>query len=118
MQTAMRVLVATDASDAACTATRWLRAFPLPSTAEIIALATIAPMPPVLDVPFPPAMVVDAAAHAHDAAHAAVAMLGTRWPGAIARVVDGDPRHLIPETAAGFLAERFRRDTSGIHRGP
>lgn len=100
----MRVLLATDGSVHARVATQWLTVFPLP-TAEVLVLAAVAPVPPVLDVPIPPAVLDAALADAQRAADAAVATLRPRWAGATARVVDGDPRRVIPETAADWAAD-------------
>lgn len=101
----MRVLLATDGSVNARVATQWLMVFPLPPTTEIVALATVGPAPPVLDVPVPQSVRDAALADAQKAADTAVATLRKRWPETSARVVDGEPRHVIASTAADWGAE-------------
>jgi nucleotide-binding universal stress UspA family protein len=101
----MRVLVATDGSVNARAATQWLMVFPLPPTTQIVVLAAVPPMPPTFDVPVAQSVVDAALAEAREAADAAVAMLGKRWPEISARVVDGDPRQVIAATAADSAAD-------------
>ena len=101
----MRVLLATDGSINARVATRWLETFPLPPTTELLVLAALAPQPPMLDVPVPPPVIDAARADAQNAADTAVATVRTRWPSAEARVVDGEPRHVIAATAREWGAD-------------
>ena len=101
----MRVLLATDGSINARVATRWLETFPLPPTTEFLVLAALAPQPPMLDVPVPPPVIDAARADAQNAADTAVATVRTRWPLAEARVVDGEPRHVIAATAREWGAD-------------
>jgi nucleotide-binding universal stress UspA family protein len=102
---AMRVIVATDGSAGARAATEWLTCVPLPATADVLVVAAVAPIPPMLDVPVPPVLADTAVAGAQSAADAAVATLRTRWPGTTARVVHGDPRRVIPQIARTRRAE-------------
>jgi nucleotide-binding universal stress UspA family protein len=101
----MRVLVATDGSVDARVATEWLKGYPLPATIEIVALAAVVPPLPALEVPVPPEVLDASLAEAQKAADAAVATLRPRWPQASAQVADGDPRSVIPSTAAAWGAD-------------
>jgi nucleotide-binding universal stress UspA family protein len=101
----MRVLVATDGSVDARVATQWLKVFPLPPATEILALAAVVPPPPALEVPVPPAVLDAALADAQKAADAVVATLRPAWPQTSARLADGDPRAVIPATAADWGAD-------------
>lgn len=101
----MRVLLATDGSVNARVATQWLMVFPLSPTTEILVLAAAAAIPPVLDAPVPQSVFDAALADAHEAADAALAVLRKRWPETSARVVDGEPRHVIASTAADWGAD-------------
>lgn len=101
----MRVLLATDGSPQARLATEWLHVFPLPPATEILVVSAVAPPPPVLEGPIPPTVFDTAVAYSQKVADETVATLRPRWPAASARVIDGDPRHVIPATAAEWNAD-------------
>jgi nucleotide-binding universal stress UspA family protein len=101
----MRVIVATDGSVHARAAASWLATFPLPAATEILVVAAVRPLPAVLEVPFPPVVLDAAASHAREAAEVALATLRPRWPGATARVMDGDPRRVVVDEAAAWRAD-------------
>lgn len=100
----MRVLLATDGSTGARTATEWLTVFPLPPAAEVLVLA-VAALPLVIGVPprgdFEQALVDGARRAAEDARD----VLRRRWPGTTTRVVEGDPREAIPRIAEEWAAD-------------
>jgi nucleotide-binding universal stress UspA family protein len=101
----MRVLVATDGSTHARAAAQWLARFPLPAATEVLALAAVPPKPIVVGVPVPPKVFAAAQVEARRAADDAVRTLLTRWQATTGRIVEGDPRRTVPETAAAWGAD-------------
>ncbi len=100
----MRVLLATDGSDGARTATEWLSIFPLPPETEILVISAV-------ETPLAPAAVsgrdLEAMLNhaARTAAEDAQASLARRWRKTSVRVLDDDPREAILRTADEWAAE-------------
>ncbi|HEV8641960.1 MAG TPA: universal stress protein [Methylomirabilota bacterium] len=101
----MRVLLATDGSKGALTATEWLREFPLPpdTTLAILTVATL-PSPPI--VPETLRDLRDAVlADARRIGDEALKLVVPRWPKAEIRVSEGDPREEIVRIAEEWGAD-------------
>jgi nucleotide-binding universal stress UspA family protein len=102
---AMRVLFATDGSEAADAAARWLAVFPLPANARVLVLAVQELPPSPIDIPtvrdFQRALLAEAR---HTAGRAA-ATLRERFGTIETRVVAGDPRERIIDVAAEWDAD-------------
>lgn len=102
---AMRVLFATDGSEAADAAAKWLAVFPLPATARALVLAVQELPPSPIDIPtvrdFQRALLDEAR---HTAGRAA-ATLRERFGTIETRVVTGDPRERIVDVAAEWDAD-------------
>ncbi len=101
----MRVLLGTDGSDNAKIAAAWLSTFPLPASTEFLALS-------VVTVPHSPLEIAAVRAFnealfdvSRRAAEEARASLAGRWTKIETRVVDGDPRDMIPRTADDWRAD-------------
>ncbi len=100
----MRVLLATDGSDGALAATRWLRELPLPAGTAIRVLAVVTIPPSPLDIP-PVREYNDALRAAYrQEAEAARALLLSRALTDV-RVVDGDAREMIIREACDWPAD-------------
>lgn len=99
----MRVLVGTDGSRDARDAVEWLLDFPLPAECSLVTVTAVA-WPGGYDE-----MVTAAGVHlraeAEGVARAASARLATRWSRVSSRVVEGDPRDVLIEAAAGEGAD-------------
>lgn len=101
----MRVVFATDGSDGAAAAARWLVAFPLPREARVLVLAVPDPAPAALDVPtvrdFKRALIDEA----RGVVGTAASMLRPRFATLETRVTPGDPREVIVRTAEEWAAD-------------
>lgn len=95
----MRILLATDGSEAAQAASRWVTFLPLPAATELLVLTAAAPAS--AGSPAREALL----AEARDVAEAARRTVAERWPGAEARVVEGDPRPVVLRVADEWRAE-------------
>ena len=101
----MRVLLATDGSNDANTATEWLKGLPLPANTTVLILTVAAlPSPPTDDV-----MMKDLRdtilQDAHRVSGETRRLLESRWPEAEARVTEGDPREEIIKAAEEWGAD-------------
>lgn len=95
----MRVLLATDGSEAAQEAGRWLTLFPLPAETELLVLTAASPASATSaerEAPW---------TEAREVAEAARRTIAERWPAAEARVEEGDPRPVVLQVAEQWRAE-------------
>ncbi len=108
----MRVLVATDGSEDARAATKWLGTFPVPSSSEVRIL-TVATYPyAVPDVALPgTAASVAAAARTATEAHV---VLSRRWRDPEMTVLEGDPRDVIVRVAEEWSADLIVLGARGL----
>jgi len=110
----MRVLFATDGSEAADAAAKWLAGFPLPPTARALVLAVQELPPSPLDIPtvrdFQRAL-IDEARHT---AGRATATLRERFGTIETRVVTGDPRERIVDVAGEWDADLIVVGSRGL----
>jgi nucleotide-binding universal stress UspA family protein len=109
----MRVLLATDGSDDARTATAWLRELPLPVDATIRVLTVVSLPPSALDIA--PVRefhqwLRDGARHEADAARATLAGRGPVED----RVVQGEPREMIVREASEWSADLVVMGARGL----
>ncbi len=95
----MRILLATDGSEAARSAAEWMRHLRFPATTEVLVVTVAVPAPATLDV------AEALQGEARDVAEVARRALAERWPEVEARTVGGDPR-----TAILQMAEEWRAD--------
>lgn len=110
----MRVLLATDGSTDALTATRWLRLFPLPADSPVLVLM-------VAEVVEPPVR-AETLEHLRDAVlgdarrigDEARRLLGPRGPGSEVRVSEGEPRAEIVRAAEEWRAELLVMGARGL----
>jgi len=101
----MRVLLATDGSKDANSATEWLTGNLLPADATLLAL-TVATLPaPPIDAQTMKDLRDAILADARRVGEAARALLARRWPSAEVRVSEGDPREEIVRTAEEWGAD-------------
>jgi nucleotide-binding universal stress UspA family protein len=111
----MRVLLATDGSNDARTATEWLATLPLPADTTVLVLSVANVPPPATfslgSAPLWADTVVDASRRA---AADAVDRLKDRWPTAELRVPAGDPRAVIPEQADAWAADLIVMGARGL----
>jgi nucleotide-binding universal stress UspA family protein len=101
----MRVLLATDGSEDARTATAWLAQFPLPTDSRLRVVSAVSIPPSALDIPTVrefEASLREAARHAAEAAHTTLAH---RFVWADIQIPEGDAREAILR-----LAEEWRAD--------
>jgi nucleotide-binding universal stress UspA family protein len=111
---AMRVLFATDGSEAAEAAAKWLSVFPMPSNARALVLAVQELPPSPLDIPtvrdFQRALLDEAR---HTAGRAA-ATLRERFGTIETKVVTGEPREKILDVAAEWDADLIAVGARGL----
>jgi nucleotide-binding universal stress UspA family protein len=100
----MRVLLATDGSDDARTATTWLQQLPLPSAAEIRVLSVAQCPQSALDIPPVREFNRTLLETTRRTADAASATLLTKGPVTV-RVIDGEPREVIVREARDWPAD-------------
>jgi nucleotide-binding universal stress UspA family protein len=100
----MRVLLATDGSDDARTATEWLSAFPLAPSTKALVVTVALPPPSALDIPTVREFKHEMAEAARVVAESARVVLARRWD-AEAVVLEGDPRETIAATANAWSAD-------------
>jgi nucleotide-binding universal stress UspA family protein len=93
----MRILLATDGSDAARAATEWTRQLQFPTTTHVLVVTVAAPA--TLDV------FEALQGEARGVAEAARLALAERWPEADARGGEGDPRTVILQMASEWRAD-------------
>jgi len=110
----MRVLLATDGSKDATTAAEWLKDFPLPDDAALMALS-------VAQIPTTPVPLLtlkelrDAVlADAHRIISETRTLLAPRWPEAEVRVSEGDPREEILTVAEEWGADLIVLGARGL----
>jgi nucleotide-binding universal stress UspA family protein len=110
----MRVLIATDGSDDARAAVRFLARFPLPVTAEVRALSVVTLPESALDIP--PVREYRAALRdqGRATADAARAELARRFLVAGAELREGDPREVIPRAAEEWDADLVAVGARGL----
>jgi nucleotide-binding universal stress UspA family protein len=101
----MRVLLATDGSTDALTATRWLRHFPLPGDSPILVLTVAGAVEPLVRAETRKYLRDAALADARRVGDEARRLLGPRGPGAEVRVSEGDPRAEIVRAAEEWEAK-------------
>ncbi len=104
----MRILLATDGSEAAQAAGRWLTLLPLPAETELLVVTAAAPAS---------ATSAEREAlwtEAGEVAEAARGTIAQRWPAAEARVVEGDPRPVVLRVAEEWRAELIVLGARGL----
>lgn len=101
----MRVLLATDGSTDALTATQWLRHFPLPGDTPVLVLTVAEVIEPPLGAETLKHLRDAVLADARRIADEARQLLGPRASGAEVRVSEGEPRAEIVRAAEGWGAE-------------
>jgi nucleotide-binding universal stress UspA family protein len=95
----MRVLLATDGSDDAKAATRYLTRFPLPAATQLRVLSAVVLPPSALDIPPVREYWASLLEEGRRIADGALAEFAGRWPDTRAEVQEGDPREVIPRVA-------------------
>jgi nucleotide-binding universal stress UspA family protein len=116
---ALRVLVATDGSEDALGAARWLARFPLPPRSTILVLSAVVIPPSPITFPGLEELQRSLLAEGRRACAEAADLLRSRWPAIELSVVDGDPREQIlraAETWKPDLAVLGRRGLGGLER--
>src|SRR6185436_1828815 len=108
----MRVLLATDGSDAAKTAAQWLDHLPLPADREVMAIAVVntPPIAPEIVGEFRATLVAEARHLADDTAAKCLRPGGTTT----GRVVEGDPRAEIVAAAKDWGADLIVLGARGL----
>ena len=101
----MRVLLATDGSKDAVTATGWLKTFPLPEDATVLVLTVAALPSTAVEAETMKNLREAVLADARRVGEEARKLIEPRWPGVDARVSEGDPRHEIVRTAEEWKAD-------------
>ena len=101
----MRVLLATDGSTDALTATRWLRHFPLPEESSVLILTVAGVVEPPVRAETLKQLRDAILADARRVGEEAWRLLGPRGPGAEVRVSEGEPRAEIIRAAEEWGAE-------------
>jgi nucleotide-binding universal stress UspA family protein len=95
----MRILLATDGSEAAQSATAWIRHLRFPATTDALVVTVAMPASAGLDV------IEALKGDARDVAEAARRVLAEHWPEAEARTAEGDPRAVILQMADEWRAD-------------
>ena len=103
--TPLKVLFATDGSGPANVAAEWVATLPLPATSEVLVVAVASVPLSMLEVQVPMEFMEATMADARAAATESARMLSTRYARTTTRVVEGDPRVLVPATAADWGAD-------------
>jgi nucleotide-binding universal stress UspA family protein len=110
----MRVLLATDGSDDARTATSWLAQFPLAADTRVRVVHALSIPPSALDVPTVREFNQALRDEGRRIAEAAKTAVGTRFPGAEAQVSEGDPREVILRVAEEWPADLIVLGARGL----
>jgi nucleotide-binding universal stress UspA family protein len=109
----MRVMLATDGSAHARSATEWLKNAPLPISTEVLVVAVAES--PLMSADLRPGLIeraaIDRARHVADEARRD---LEDRWPATETRVVQGDPRDEIPALADEWAADLVAVGARGL----
>jgi nucleotide-binding universal stress UspA family protein len=110
----MRVLLATDGSDDARTATEWLATFPLPGSTRLRVITAVMLPPSPIDIPtvreYCQALLDDGARIVESAR----AVLAARWPDVETRVLEGDPREKIAEAVQDWEPDLVALGARGL----
>ena len=101
----MRVLLATDGSEDARTATAYLARFPLPADSRLRVVSVASIPPSALDVPTVREFQASLREAARQTGEAARAALAPRFAGADVQVLEGDAREAILRVAAEWPAD-------------
>ncbi len=101
----MRVLLATDGSQDAKTATEWLGKFPLSEDTTVSILTVAAPIHPPVDAQMVRDLRDAVLADARRTAEVTRKLLEPRWPDAGVRISEGDPRDEIVRVAEEWGAD-------------
>lgn len=101
----MRVILATDGSKDATAAAEWLNEFPLPDDTAVLVLAAVAVPRTFVEAPGLETLRASMLEEGRRLADEARARIAERWPGAEARVSEGDPRDVIIQTAEAWDAD-------------
>jgi nucleotide-binding universal stress UspA family protein len=110
----MRVLLATDGSEDARTATAWLTQLPLPTGSELRVVSVVNVPVPVLDVPPVHEFQKSLMDEAQRAAEAARAALAPRFRTAEVHVAEGDARDVIVRAAEEWRADLIALGARGL----
>jgi nucleotide-binding universal stress UspA family protein len=101
----MRVMLATDGSENARAATEWLTLFPLPRDTRVLVLTVVTSARSPLDIPAARELDEALLASARRVADDARRVVAERWTGGDSRIVEGDARDRIVETAGEWRAD-------------
>ena len=110
----MRVLLATDGSDDAGTATNWLAQFPLPPGSRLRVVHAISIPPSAIDAPPVREFQQSLRDEGRRTAEAARTALGGRFAGAEVQVPEGDPREVILHAAEEWPADLIVLGARGL----
>jgi nucleotide-binding universal stress UspA family protein len=101
----LKLVFATDGSVPANLAADWVATLPLPATTEVLVLCVASLPLPMLEVQVSTDLLEATAAEARAAAMESARILSTRFARTTTRVVEGDPRNVVPATAADWGAD-------------
>lgn len=113
----MRVLLATDGSTDALAAARWLRDFPLPSTASFRVLTVVALPSPSLGLPRVGELHAELDAEGRRLAGETAKLLGPRAEAAETRALEGSPSAEIVRAAEAWPADLVVVGARGLGAG-
>jgi nucleotide-binding universal stress UspA family protein len=110
----MRVVLATDGSEDARAATRWLARFPLPDSSAVLVVAVVDVPHSALEGAPVPAFREAARDEASRVAEQARADLARRWPASAVVTVEGDPREAVVRVAEEWQADLLVLGARGL----